>query len=64
MQDTFLKKIDKRICNFMKIDPSYGETLQGQHYQETQEFKAHTDYFEGSQLMIMTKAWDKELILL
>ena len=51
MQDTFLKKIDKRICNFMKIDPSYGETLQGQHYQETQEFKAHTDYFEGSQLI-------------
>jgi len=47
----FLQKIDKRISDFIVIDTCYGETLQGQHYLEKQEFKAHTDYFEGSQLM-------------
>ena len=51
IQDSFLKAIDEKICNFIGIDPSYGETLQGQHYLETQEFKEHTDYFEGSQLI-------------
>jgi len=47
----FLQEIDRRICNFIGIEPSYGETLQGQHYLENQEFKAHTDYFEGTQLV-------------
>ena len=51
IQDSFLKTIDEKICNFIGIDPSHGETLQGQHYLETQEFKEHTDYFEGSQLI-------------
>lgn len=49
--NTFLKEIDIRISNFIAIDASYGEILQGQHYLEKQEFKAHTDYFEGSQLL-------------
>ena len=47
----FLQEIDRRICNFIGIESSYGETLQGQHYLENQEFKAHTDYFEGTQLV-------------
>ena len=47
----FLKEIDRRISDFVGIGASYGETLQGQHYTENQEFKAHTDYFEGSQLL-------------
>ena len=47
----FLKEIDRRISDFIGIGASYGETLQGQHYTENQEFKAHTDYFEGSQLL-------------
>ena len=46
----FLRDLDERICNFMGIDPSYGETLQGQNYQIEQEFKVHTDYFEQSQM--------------
>ncbi len=49
--NAFLKEIDRRICNFIGIDTSYGETLQGQHYLAGQEFKEHTDYFEGSQLL-------------
>ena len=47
----FLKEIDRRISDFIGIDTSYGETLQGQHYLKQQEFKAHTDYFEGNQLL-------------
>lgn len=50
LNDPFIKEIDKKICQFIGIDSSFGEILQGQHYQEKQEFKAHTDYFEGSQL--------------
>ena len=49
--DVFLQEIDRRICDFIGIDTAYGETLQGQHYLEGQEFKEHTDYFEGSQLL-------------
>ena len=47
----FLKEIDRRISDFIGIETSYGETLQGQHYLKKQEFKAHTDYFEGNQLL-------------
>ncbi len=53
--DPFLRKIDKKICDFIGIDRKLGETLQGQHYLEGQEFKAHTDYFEVSQLQDYSK---------
>lgn len=51
LNDAFMKEIDVKICNFVGIDLSFGEVLQGQHYKESQEFKAHTDYFEGNQLL-------------
>ncbi len=38
--------VDRALCDFMAIDPIYGEPLQGQRYAVGQEFKAHTDYFE------------------
>ena len=50
IEKDFLKDLDDRICNFVGIDSSYGETLQGQNYQIEQEFKIHTDYFEESQM--------------
>ena len=51
LEDLFMKEIDRRLCNFIGIDSSFGEIVQGQHYLENQEFKAHTDYFEGTQLL-------------
>ena len=51
IENDFLKNIDNKICELVGIESSYGETLQGQHYLIGQEFKAHTDYFEGSQLV-------------
>jgi len=51
LDDLFMQEIDSRLCNFIGIDSSFGEIVQGQHYLENQEFKAHTDYFEGTQLL-------------
>lgn len=41
--------IDLRICGLMGIDPSHGETLQGQRYEPSQQFRAHHDFFHVSQ---------------
>ncbi len=51
LDDLFMLEIDRRLCNFIGIESSFGEIVQGQHYTENQEFKAHTDYFEGTQLL-------------
>ena len=42
--------VDSRICRYLGLSPSYGEPIQGQHYEVGQQFKAHTDYFEGDEL--------------
>lgn len=42
--------VDARICKLIGIDPAYSEPIQGQHYGEGQQFKAHTDYFEAHEL--------------
>lgn len=44
--DPFVETIDRKIAEFIGIDPAYGEPIQGQRYAVGQEFKAHTDYFE------------------
>lgn len=41
-----VKAIEAKIVAFAKLDPVYGEPIQGQRYSIGQEFKAHTDYFE------------------
>ncbi|MFM5925038.1 MAG: prolyl hydroxylase family protein [Novosphingobium sp.] len=38
--------LEARLAAVSGIDPAFGEPLQGQRYEEGQEFKAHTDYFE------------------
>ena len=45
--EPFFAEIDRRICAILGIDPSYSEITQGQYYERGQEFKAHTDFFEG-----------------
>lgn len=44
--DPFVAAIDARICDYMGIDPQFGEPIQGQRYAVGQEFRVHTDYFE------------------
>jgi prolyl 4-hydroxylase len=37
--------VDARILAYMGIHPLFSESLEGQYYKETQEFKPHTDTF-------------------
>ncbi len=44
-----VSRIERRICGLMGLDPRFGETLQGQRYSPTQQFKPHHDYFHTNQ---------------
>ena len=33
LDDSFVKEIDARICRMLGVDSSYGEVIQGQHYE-------------------------------
>ena len=50
MSDPLIADVDRRICQMIGIDSSFSEIIQGQYYEKGQEFKAHTDYFEGEQI--------------
>jgi len=54
--DPFVKKISRRIDDLLDIDPSFGETIQGQRYMPGQEFQAHHDWFHPG-----TTYWDLEM---
>jgi prolyl 4-hydroxylase len=44
--DNFVRMIERRICDLLGIEGSWGETVQGQRYQPGQEFHAHFDWFD------------------
>jgi prolyl 4-hydroxylase len=44
--DSFVRMIERRLCDLLGIDMSWGETVQGQRYHPGQEFKAHYDWFD------------------
>lgn len=46
--DSFVRMVERRICDLMGIDESWGETLQGQRYLPGQEYQAHFDWFDTS----------------
>jgi len=54
--DPFVKKIGRRIDDLLGIDPSWGETIQGQRYLPGQQFQAHVDWFPGD-----AKGWETEI---
>jgi prolyl 4-hydroxylase len=43
--DPFVKKIARRIDDLLGLDPTWGETIQGQRYLTGQQFKPHCDWF-------------------
>jgi prolyl 4-hydroxylase len=43
--DPFVRKLQRRIDDLLGIDPTYGETIQGQRYLPGQQFQAHCDWF-------------------
>ena len=54
--DPFVRKISRRIDDLLGIDPSFGETIQGQRYMPGQEFQPHHDWFHPG-----TSYWDLEM---
>ena len=54
--DPFVKKLQRRIDDLLGVDPSFGETIQGQRYLPGQQFQAHTDWFPGK-----GPAWEMEI---
>ena len=44
--DPAVAELERRIIDFIGLDPAHGEPIQGQRYAVGQEFKGHTDYFE------------------
>jgi prolyl 4-hydroxylase len=55
LTDPLIADIDRRICALLGIHPSYSEITQGQYYEPGEEFKVHTDFFEGPTLEEHTK---------
>jgi prolyl 4-hydroxylase len=53
--DPFVRKIQRRLDDLLGIDPSFGETIQGQRYLPGQQFQAHCDWFPGG-----TTYWEQE----
>jgi prolyl 4-hydroxylase len=45
-----VKDINLRICNYLGISEYFSESMQGQFYQEGDEFKPHVDYFDDAVL--------------
>ena len=43
--DPFVRVLQKRIDDLLGIDPAWGETIQGQRYQQGQQFRPHFDWF-------------------
>ncbi len=43
--EPFVAMIERRINDLLGIDPSFGETSQGQRYEVGQEYQAHCDFF-------------------
>jgi prolyl 4-hydroxylase len=43
--DPFVRHIEARLTALMGIEPSHGETIQGQRYAPGQRFKTHHDFF-------------------
>lgn len=53
--DPFIIKLERRLNDLLGIDPTYGETIQGQRYMAGQQFQAHTDWFPAN-----TPYWETE----
>ena len=43
--DPVIAALDRSICGLLGLPPELGEPIQGQRYEEGQEFRAHTDTF-------------------
>jgi prolyl 4-hydroxylase len=54
--DSFVRMIERRLCDLIGIELVWGETVQGQRYEPGQEFKAHYDWLDTT-----SAYWDGEV---
>ncbi|ANU08316.1 prolyl hydroxylase family protein [Paraurantiacibacter namhicola] len=54
--DPFVRKISRRIDDFLGLDSGWGEAIQGQRYLPGQQFKPHHDWFHQD-----SSYWDREM---
>ncbi len=54
--DSFVRMIERRLCDLTGLEPAWGETIQGQRYLPGQEFRAHCDWFDTT-----ASYWPSEL---
>ena len=50
LDSDLIEKIDSRICQFLGLDNTFSEPIQGQYYKVGRQFKPHTDFFECDDL--------------
>ncbi|HEY6816383.1 MAG TPA: 2OG-Fe(II) oxygenase [Croceibacterium sp.] len=53
--DPFVIRTQRRIDDLLGINPTFGETIQGQRYLPGQQFQAHCDWFPAN-----TPYWEQE----
>tara|TARA_B100001250_G_C19746566_1_gene765606 strand:+ start:119 stop:1387 length:1269 start_codon:yes stop_codon:yes gene_type:complete len=56
MNNVIVSSIHKKIANYLGLDLSKGEALQGQLYEPGQYFKPHNDFFSGAAYDMHCKA--------
>ena len=44
--NSFVRMIERRICDLMGIEQSWSETFQGQRYRPGEEFQGHYDWYD------------------
>jgi prolyl 4-hydroxylase len=44
--DSFVRMIERRLCDLLGVELAWGERVQGQRYYPGQEFKQHCDWFD------------------
>ena len=54
--DSFVKMIERRLCDLLGVELIWGEDVQGQRYQAGQEYKQHCDWFDTR-----SKYWNTEV---
>lgn len=53
-KNPLVRSVESKITSLVGIDPTLGETMQGQHYSVGQQFKPHNDYFHRN-----TSYWEE-----
>lgn len=46
--DSFIRMIERRLCDLLGVELDWGETVQGQRYGPGQQYKEHCDWFDTS----------------